>query len=126
MNDDALSDDDIEAGLKGDKVRVVLITRVMRIAREIGMHEGSAEAYKDVLAEIGTAIANAEDELTRAPKSEILMGEIMALRRLAVHFAPAPGFHEHRSALYAERLHGFIDRLLTLARDAVAREGARE
>jgi len=121
-----MTDDELEAGLTADKLRVSLVVRVMRIARDIGAHDGGADAYKDVLAEIGKAIAIAEDELTRAPTSEIVMGEIMALRRLAVHFEPAPGFHEHRSAQHAERLHGFIERLLSMAKDVVAREGARD
>ncbi|WP_395066232.1 hypothetical protein [Paraburkholderia silvatlantica] len=85
-----------------------MLDELLETATEIGNVAGHGCAYRDVQKQIEEAIAKAEDELTRNPKSDLVMGEIMALHRLAARIAPAPATYERKAQEYSERLETFL------------------
>ncbi|WP_321941617.1 hypothetical protein [Paraburkholderia tropica] len=94
--------------------------RMIEVAKDRGELEGRRDAYRDVNTMLGSALANAEDELARAPTSDLVMGEIMALRRVAAHFEAAPVFYEHRLDEQRATETALIDHTLAHLRELVA------
>lgn len=105
-----------------DRVEVLVkrfetVVHVIKVARERGRFQGNLNAYKDICCEISNALAEAEDELTRSPDSPIVLGQVMALTKLAAHFAPAPAYYEQRIEEQEESESQTIDKLLARLRE---------
>jgi hypothetical protein len=70
--------------------------RMIEVAKDRGELQGRRDAYRDINKVLGDALVSVEDELARAPTSDLVMGEIMALKRMVAHFEAAPVYYEHR------------------------------
>ena len=85
-----------------------MLDTLLKIAREVGNVEGHACAFRDFVSGVNDQIATAEDELTRNPKSDLVMGEIMALRRLAADLGDMPEEFDAKAKAYSERFDSFV------------------
>jgi hypothetical protein len=107
-------------------VRIAVIVKLLDSARGMGQYDGCAMAYRDVISHLKQALASAEDELTRSPSSELVMGEIMALRRLAAHFEPAPTFYEKKSERCTELMTSFVEEMVDAVNELQATNDAQQ
>jgi hypothetical protein len=96
-----------------------MLDELLKASREIGNVQGHACAYREVVKRIDERIASAEDELTRSPHSDLVMGEIMALKRLAQDMADAPEAFETRANQYAERFDLFVKTMREVVKEAL-------
>jgi hypothetical protein len=105
-------DDEALAKLSDARLRAALLARLLHASRDMGGFHGRMTAYRDVTEEIAKALASAEEELARAPSSDLVMGEIIALQKLAAHFADATSHYRKRYEEYAEELTDSVSQLV--------------
>ncbi|MFP4891202.1 hypothetical protein [Paraburkholderia sp. EG304] len=108
------------------RLKAGTLLRIVEMARERGQLEVTRAAYADVCKEIDKALAEAEDELTRSPEQQVVMGQIIALSRLAAHFAPAPEYYARRIEQFDAESAGEVEQMIERLRELDATLGAQE
>jgi hypothetical protein len=101
--------DDLE-GIDSSLARVVF-AGVIVAARDAGCAYGREIAYSDILDELRTALNEAEQGLQRAPKSELMMAEVMAAKRLIAIFEDAPAHFKEKGDEHARLVNLFCERI---------------
>lgn len=94
--------------------------RMIEVAKDRGELQGRRDAYRDINKVLGDALVSVEDELARAPTSDLVMGEIMALKRMVAHFEAAPVYYEHRLDDQRTTEAALIDHTLARLRELAA------
>jgi hypothetical protein len=113
--------------LKDSKpLKIAVIVKLLAAARGMGKYDGCVLSYRDVIEHLEKALASAEDELTRAPKSELVMGEIITLKKLVAHFAPAPAFYEEKAEQCTERMTTFVEELVDAVNELHASKATQQ
>ncbi len=115
-----MSDED-DAKLEARLLRVQTMLNLIRIAQRRGEFDGALIAYRDINTVIDEELAQAEDELTRSPTSDIVVGEIMAFKRLSAHFSPAPALYEQHILEQCHEESPSLARMLDRLRELVAK-----
>jgi hypothetical protein len=109
-----------------DHLKIAVIVKLLDAARGMGKYDGCVVSYRDVNEHLAKALASAEDELTRAPTSELVMGEIMTLKKLVAHFAPAPAFYEEKAEQCTERMTSFVEELVDAVNELHAERATQQ
>jgi hypothetical protein len=102
---------DSEPEIPGSALARLVFGKLLRVARESGVLAGRETAYRDIVDELQTMSAKAEESLKRSPTSELLLAETMALRTLIAHFEPAPEYFAHKGEEHLQMLREYCGRI---------------
>ena len=88
-----------------------LFGKLLIVSHDAGSLLGRETAYRDLLGELDEMRKQADEALTRSPKSELILAEIMALQKLIAHFTPAPEYFAHKGDERTDNLRDYCEHI---------------